>query len=194
MRLVVVDGLDGCGKDTHADRIRKLLESEGLHVALVSHPSKRFFGRMSKHFLQGTGPVARLFVTLFYTADVLWSVRWLRGARDETVIFVRYLMGTAYLPRPLAPVGYQFFRKFLPFPDLALFIDIDPRVAIRRIAARGLTPEMFETLEKLETIRKVARELASEEWVIVDNSEDGERPFLEVEKIVRNRLLPRPAV
>ncbi len=189
-----MDGLDGSGKDTHADRIRETLESEGERVALVSHPSKRFTGRMSKHFLKGTGPVARLFATLFFTADVLWSVRWLKGVDRETVIFVRYLMGTAYLPRRLAPVGYRFFRRFLPFPDLALFIDIEPRVAIRRIAARGHAPEMFETLEKLEAIRKVARQLASSEWLLVDNSEDGDAPFRHVERVLRERSFLRPAL
>ena len=189
-----MDGLDGSGKDTHAERIRKLLESEGGVVMLVSHPSKRFFGRMSKRFLKGTGPVARLFATLFFTADILWSVRWLKGVQRGTVIFVRYLMGTAYLPRILAPFGYRFFRKILPFPDLALFIDIEPRVAIRRIAARGHAPEMFETLEKLEAIRKVARQLASDEWVTVNNSEDGEGPFREVERMLRARSVLRPAI
>lgn len=186
--------MDGSGKDTHAERIRRLMESGGASVTLVSHPSKRFVGRMSKRFLKGTGPVARLFATLFFTADVLWSVRWLKSVRGGDVIFVRYLMGTAYLPRQLAPHGYLFFRKFLPFPDLALFIDIEPTVAIRRIAARGLEHEMFETLDKLETLRAVAKELASEEWVTVDNSEDGENPFREVEGLLRKRSLLGPAV
>lgn len=189
-----MDGLDGSGKDTHAERIRTLLESEGTRVILVSHPSKRFFGRMSKRFLRGTGSVARFFATLFFTADILWSVRWLKGVEGETVIFVRYLMGTAYLPRHLAPFGYRFFRKYLPFPDLALFIDIEPKVAMRRIAARGLAHEMFETLDKLEAMRKVAQQLASSEWVTVDNSEDGKGPFREVERLLRERSMLRPAV
>jgi len=189
-----VDGLDGSGKDTHANRIRMLLESDGERVMMISHPSKRFTGRMSKRFLKGTGPVARLFATVFFTADVLWSVRRIKTVGDGTVIFVRYLMGTAYLPRRLAPLGYRFFRRFLPFPDIALFVDIEPKVALRRIAARGLAPEMFETLDKLETVRKVAKQLASSEWLTVDNSEDGEGPFREVERLLRERSVLRPAV
>jgi len=188
MKFIVVDGLDGCGKDTHAANIRRLLELEGEKVTLVSHPSRRFFGRMSKRFLQGEGPPARLFATVFFVVDVLASVRRLRSS-PETTIFVRYLLGTAYLPPRLAPYGYIAFRNLLPRPDLALFIDIDPGVAIRRIKARGHAPEMFETPQRLASIRKVARALAANDWVTVDNSEDGAAPFARVETILRERSL-----
>jgi len=194
-KLIVVDGLDGCGKDTHALRIRKLLESEGQKVIVVSHPSRRWLGRLSKRtLLEGTGPVSRLLATLFYTADVLVSVRWLRTRDDGTVIFVRYLLGSAYLPRRLAHPAYRFFRNLLPRPDLALFIDIDPEVAARRIESRGHRREMFETANKLASLRAVAKELVTDGWVTVDHSEEGEAPFKEVERILRERSLLRLAV
>ena len=183
----MVDGLDGCGKDTHAENIRRILEAEGDEVTIISHPSRRFLGRLSKRFLEGTGPVARFFATLFFTADVLMSVRWLKTRNTGTVIFVRYLLGTAYLPSRLAPYGYIFFRRLLPFPDLAFFIDIEPEVAARRIAARGHAPEMFETPYRLAAVRNVAKALTAKEWIVFDNSVDGEKPFREVEHILGER-------
>lgn len=187
--MVVVDGLDGCGKDSHARRIKQALESAGEEVKLISHPSGRAFGRLSKRSLEGSGPGARLFATVFFTADVLASVGQLKRLRGPgTVIFVRYLLGTAYLPEPLAPLGYRLFRRLLPFPDLALFIDIEPEIALRRIAARGHRPEMFETMARLEKVRKIAKMLASDEWVTVDNSSDGEAPFAMTERLVLERL------
>lgn len=188
--LIVVDGLDGCGKDTHARRIADLLAARGTRVVVVSHPSTRRFGRLSKRALQASGPCARLVATIFYTADVLVSVMRLSRERDGTVIFVRYLLGTAYLPPTLAPLGYALFRRLLPFPDLPLFIDIEPEVALRRIEARDSTREMFETKEQLERVREVAVDLTSSDgWVRVDNSEDGERPFREVERVLASRGL-----
>ena len=194
MRLIVVDGLDGCGKDTHAENIRRLLAAQGEKVSIISHPSKRFFGRLSKRSLELTGPGARVSATVFFTVDVLTSVRWFKRQTSGTVIFVRYLLGTAYLPRSLAPMGYAFFRRLLPSPEIAFFIDIEPDVAARRIAKRGHKPEMFESRQKLAEIRGVARSLASADWVTVDNSEDGERPFRDVEKVLRERSILRLAV
>jgi len=189
--FIVVDGLDGCGKDTHAGRMKALFEAEGNSVSIISHPSRRPVGRVSKRFLRETGPLARLFTTLFFTADVLVSVRELKHERDRTTILVRYLLGTAYLPKTLAPMGYKVLRKILPFPDLAIFIDIEPEVAHRRIAARGHAPEMFETPERLASVRSIAKTLVAQEWVTIDNSEEGEGPFKELERILRERSLLR---
>ena len=194
LTLIVVDGLDGCGKDTHALRIKTLMESEGTPVRIISHPSSRPFGKLSKRSLQATGPIARLFATVFFIVDVLGSVHVYKHTPKSNYIFVRYLLGAAYLPRSLAPVGYSLFRRLLPFPDIALFIDISPEVAQRRIAARGHMPEMFETLQKLAAVREIAKDLTRAEWVTVDNSEDGEAPFREVERILRERSILRPAL
>lgn len=131
--------------------------------------------------------------TIFFVADVLVSVRVLKRERSETVILVRYLLGTAYLPESIAPLGYLLFRKVLPFPEIAFFIDIEPDVAARRIALRGHVREMFETPEKLNKIRSVAKSLVGKEWVVIDNSEDGERPFKDVERILRERSFLRLA-
>jgi len=167
--------------------------ARGEKVVTVSHPSERLPGRLSKRALEGSGPIARAFATLFFTVDVLMSVRWLRAVRfDGTIIFVRYLLGTAYLPPALAPYGYAFFRRLLPFPDIAFFIDIDPRVAHTRIQSRGHRGEMFETPYRLDQVRRVATRLAEEEWVRIDNSTEGEAPFAEVEKVLSERLTLRP--
>lgn len=184
-----MDGLDGCGKSTHAERIKRYLDSKGIDNRIVAHPSERLFGRLTKRSLQGSGPMARVFATAFFTLDVISSVPLLKRDNETVTIMVRYLLGTAYLPEPLAGYGYLVFSKALPSPDLAFFIDIDPEVAERRIAARGHAREMFETREKLRSVRKVAKRLAKD-WITIDNSEDGEGPFLEVERVLNERFRP----
>jgi len=131
--------------------------------------------------------VARSFATLFFTLDVLMSVRWYKKQKTGTTIFVRYLLGSAYLPPRLASAGYVIFRRVLPFPDLAFFIDIEPDVALRRIRSRGHTPEMFETKSRLEVVRRVAMQLIKDEWIQIDNSVDGDIPFKEVERVLLER-------
>ena len=132
--------------------------------------------------------------TVFYTLDVLASVRQYNRTKDGVVIFVRYLLGTAYLPPKLAHLAYNFFRRILPFPDTPLFIDIEPSVAIRRIEERNHAREMFETEETLRRIRHVAHSIAAGEWIVVENSEEGERPFEAVQDILKSNGLLRPAL
>ena len=129
-------------------------------MTVISHPSRRRLGRLSKLSLESSGPMARLFATLFFALDVAMSVLWYRRQKEGTVIFVRYLLGTAYLPERLAPTGYGLFRRVLPFPDMAFFIDIEPEVALRRIKSRGHRPEMFETESRLRGVRRIAMKLA----------------------------------
>lgn len=189
---MVVDGLDGCGKDAHAKRMKELLEADGQRVVVVSHPSDRRLGRLSKSALQRSGHVPRALATAFYTLDVLGSLSRFRRSDDGTFVFVRYLLGAAYLPERFAPAGYRLIRNLFPFPDLAMFIDIEPSVALRRIELRDHRREMFETLEKLESVRRVAKALTAHEWVVIDNSEDGEAPFDRAAEALVSAGLVRP--
>src|SRR5512137_1928969 len=108
MRLIIVDGLDGVGKDTHAQLIKQRYEKKGEKVIVRSHPeSDNFYGRTSKKALLGKGIINRLKASIFYAFDVLYSLRkFYRKPSADTLIMVRYLMGTAYLPRGLAKIGY----------------------------------------------------------------------------------------
>ncbi|HUV25147.1 MAG TPA: hypothetical protein VMW26_06940 [Methanomassiliicoccales archaeon] len=167
-----MDGIDGSGKSTIAHMIKYHYEEEGDEVYLVAHPSESLLGRISRKALQGRGRALKLVATIFYILDVLNSVRMQKNIekRYQTAIFVRYLMGTAYLPENLAPRGYQFFQKLLPVPKRLLLVDIDPQVALRRIAERDDHLEMFENLENLVKIRRKVLLLAGDDWEVVDNS------------------------
>ncbi len=142
----------------------------------VAHPSNGCLGRVSRFALRGRGRAWKIVAALFYMFDMLVSVGRLRHLRKEyqVVIFVRYLMGTAYLPTRLAPIGYDLFWKLLPTPNRLLLVDIDPAVALERILERDGEREMFENLDSLIRVRNTVLRLASDEWEIMDNSGDRE--------------------
>ena len=116
MRLIIVDGLDGVGKDTHAGLIKKRYESMDENVVVRSHPeSDTFFGIKTKKALLGKGKINKLKASMFYMFDVLRSIKKYCCMKDiDTLIMVRYLVGTAYLPGRLARIGYRFFYGFVP--------------------------------------------------------------------------------
>ena len=184
MRLIVVDGLDGVGKDTHAQLIKNRYEAKGERVVIRSHPqSDNFFGRKAKKALLGRGRINKLKASFFYMMDVLRSIKKFYGKREyDTLIMVRYLMGTAYLPPKLAKMAYEWFYNFVPTSDYMFFLDAPPRISLKRVKKRT-EKEMFETYRELIKVRKVALSLA-QGWYIVDTSKSIDEASDYIEKII----------
>jgi len=184
MRLIIVDGLDGVGKDTHARLIKERYEALGETVVVRSHPSSdNFFGRAAKKALLSQGKRNQVKAAVFYALDVMESLRkYYRHPRSDTLIMVRYLMGTAYLPRRLAPVGYRFFTKLVPTSAYMFFLDASPEELVQRIKQRSET-EMFETLEAFMKVRSKAIGLVKG-WYIVNTSRPLEETAGEIAGIL----------
>jgi len=172
MTWYVVDGMDGSGKTTSSDLIRERLEARGRKVLEITHPNEScLFGRLAARTLCMHGKFAEKLSTLLYIIDVLHSLdvkRWHSKGYDD-VIFVRYSMAAAYLPESLCSKAYEIIEKILPVPDVKVFVDIDAKVAMERILARGEELEMFETVEKLEETRRKMLSLTAS-WHVIDNS------------------------
>lgn len=187
MRLIIIDGLDGVGKDTHARLIKKRYDEKGERVVVRSHPeSDNFYGKKAKKALLGQGKINKLRAAVFYMLDVLRSVKKYYGKKDyDTLIMVRYLMGTAYLPPRLSKIAYGFFAGFVPTSKYMFFLDAHPDKLLGRIKEREET-EMFETLEELANVRKKALALAGA-WNIVDTAKSVEETYAHIEKML-NKL------
>jgi len=106
MRFIVVDGLDGAGKDTQAKKIMERYKVMGEKVILRSHPeSDNKYGWKAKEALLGKGKKNHLKASVYYALDVIRSIRKYYG-KSDTFIVVRYLVGVAYLPFPVAKILY----------------------------------------------------------------------------------------
>ncbi len=175
MRWIVVDGIDGSGKSTVAGWIASNYEGSGEKVLVRVHPSDRLSGRLARKGLLGRGAAMRTVATLFFIIDVLASVGKLRAdsRSKDTIIFVRYLMATAYLPERYMRLGYDFFARLLPVPRRLLLVDVDAASALERIRARGGTEEMFEDLASLEKARRKVLALADPSWTRLENVGDA---------------------
>ena len=186
MRLIIVDGLDGVGKDTHAQLIKKRYETKGLRVRVRSHPeSDNVFGRTSKKALLGSGKINQAKASAFYALDILHSLKqfYHRNKEYDVLILVRYLMGTAYLPSSLAKIGYRFFMKFVPTSEYMFFLDASPDDLVTRVRTRSET-EMFETRDEFVKVRKKALMLAAHDWYIIDTSGSVEKTFAAIEQVL----------
>ena len=184
MRLIVVDGLDGVGKDTHAQLIKQRYETKSEVVVIRSHPtSDNYFGRKAKMALLGSGKRNRLKASVFYALDVLRSLRiYYRHPQQDTLIMVRYLVGTAYLPGGLGRLAYQVFEKLVPLSEYMFFLDASPKVLQERIGLRS-EKEMFETYASLVKVRKRAL-LLVKSWHVVNTNRSIEETFDDINKIL----------
>jgi dTMP kinase len=116
---------------------------------------------------------------------VVRSIVLYHGKPVDYVVFVRYLMGTAYLPEPLYMTGYRFLRTFVPKSKYMFFINTSPEEAYQRIELNREEKEMFESLEKLEKVhKKVSRIAARPEWIVLD----GDQPEELIQEEVRSAL------
>jgi len=178
--FVVVDGLDASGKSTQALKLYSFLRKRGKTVYLRIHPSNdNFWGVKAKQFLYLKGKSAHFAAALFYMLDVIRSILLYSWRRYDYIIFVRYLMGTAYLPSPLHRIAYHFFASIIPTSNLMFFLDVSPVEAYRRIRETRRKLEMFESLEELVRIRFKALALAlTGEWTIID----GNKPVEDIGK------------
>lgn len=166
MKFIVIDGLDGSGKDTHASLIKEKYLKKGENVILRIHPEDdNSYGIKAKKALLGRGKLNKLKASLYYALDVIRSVRKYYGNAD-TVIFARYLMGVAYLPFPLAKFFYKLFETVLPTSKYMFFLDVEPQEALKRLQTRN-EEEMFENLDDLIKVRKKALKLAAN-WHIIN--------------------------
>ena len=169
---MIIDGLDGCGKSTQADLMLQSIRRADKTAWLRVHPEKdNWFGLQARRFLYSEGKSAHFASALFYMLDVIRSVLLYSWRKADFVIFVRYFMGTAYLPSPLDTVAYNFFTSVLPKSNNMFFLDVSPEEAASRIAKDRRQTEMFESLNALRKIRAKALALTRfSKWTIIDSN------------------------
>ena len=187
MRLIIVDGLDAVGKDTQAKLIYDRYHQIDNKVIIRSHPSDdNYFGRRAKESLLKKSKINKIRASIFYMFDVLRSIRKYYKAKEEgTLIMVRYLMGTAYLPKRFAKFTYKFFENFVPTSKYMFFLDAHPKELFNRVEKRNVK-EIFETPEELNNVRNKALML-TENWHIIDTNQSIEDTYKKIEKIL-NKL------
>jgi len=185
MKLIIVDGIDGSGKSTVAHWIADYYSSRGERVLVRTHPSDTLLGRISRRSLTSEGRAMKVMATIFFILDVLGSLHRLKRLSGyDKVIFVRYVMATAYLPFGLHRQGYDFFCKVLPIPQRLLLVDATPECALHRIEEREHDREMFENLDSLRKVRKKVLELAERGWEVLDNCGSPEKARAQLEVVL----------
>lgn len=167
--FIVLEGLDGAGTTTQAQRLSSALRESGQPVLLTRQPSDGPLGTMLRQALTGrlglpghAGPLSEDTLALMFAADRLDHLAATIEpalARGEVVICDRYVLSSlAYQGSALPTPWIESLNERALRPDLTLFLEVDVKVASGRRGARGSDPELFEQDERQ---RKVARQYQS---------------------------------
>ena len=174
-KFIVIDGLDGCGKDTQVNLLADMYEKKGRNVTIRSHPcSDNKFGIKSKQALLKTGKLNHIKATIYYGLDAIRSVHMYYYNKDtDVLIFSRYTMAVAYLPNAINLLVYKIVSFILPKSDCMFFLDVSPEESLKRIKARNEEEEMFENIDALREARSKTTKVTYE-WNVIPADDSPE--------------------
>lgn len=189
--LIAFEGLDQSGKETQAQLLRDRLRQNGNKSRVVSFPDYgTSIGEEIARALQGERDYPSDVMQLLYVANRYERrsdlERWLTGGL--VIICDRYVASSiAYgTAQGLDPAWLTDIQRFLPEPNLTVFLDIMPETAARR---KAVGRDRYERdLALLGRVRKSYLEQLQETWVRVDGEQSKEDVAEEVFSSVALRL------
>ncbi|MEM1125370.1 MAG: dTMP kinase [Bacteroidota bacterium] len=196
-RLVAFEGIDGAGKSTHIRRLATALEAAGVAVVTSREPTDGAWGQRLRASAQtGRLPLDEE-IELFARDRAEHAATLIRPALEagQVVILDRYFYSSiAYQgARGGDPAAIEArMRALAPTPDLVVLIDLDPDVALHRIAqGRGEAPNAFERREALVDIRQRFLAMAERcpEMAIVSGDGPAEAVHTQIRHVIYDRLL-----
>ncbi len=205
--FIVIEGTDGSGLSTQAERLEKRLREEGREAYLTKEPTVGPAGAMIRLILSGRlvppkdAPQSKPFqpetLALLFAADRMDHLHTDIIPKlniGVTVICDRYYLSSYAFQG--VDVEVEWLRKINSHclkPDLTIFLNVDSTICYKRIQRRRWHVELFEEREKLEEVRqnylKIIQQLMWEDENIV--IVDGNQPinvthtqiFKEVQKV-----------
>ena len=170
--LIVIEGIDGAGTTTQADRLRATLTARGRRCHVTREPSDGPIGLLLRDILAGAhAPVDATTLSLLFAADRADHLsREVEPAlaRGEVVISDRWYHSS------LAYQGSDEDREWILTlnararrPDLTIILEVPPELAAERRAADQRGEEIFDAIE-------VQRKVAHSYHLVVDRLQDRE--------------------
>lgn len=188
-KLISIEGLDGCGKSTHAKLLTQWLRSQGQEVIITDEPTNGVFGKLIKRVLRGKLKLPITAEALLFAADRVQHVVNLIAPSmraRKVVVSERYVYSSlAYQSARGLSIGWvKKINRYAPKPNLTILIDVPAEVSFARIGSRRL--DEFETNMKLqERVRRNYLHIAKQEGLkIVDGSRSRDEVQADIRKLV----------
>ncbi|MBE7023566.1 MAG: dTMP kinase [Clostridia bacterium] len=163
-KFIVFEGIDGSGKSTQMKLLAERLEKKGIKTRLTLEPTYGLVGETLHNILSGKIKADPKVTAALFVADRLDHIT---NENDgvlksleagETVICDRYYFSSYAYQSTEVPSEWVVEANKLCAdslrPDVTIFVDISPQVAMERILTNRDTVEIYETEEKLTKVRE----------------------------------------
>ncbi len=165
-RLIVFEGIDGCGKSTLAKSVFVQLQKKQCNVVLTKEPGGTPFGvKVRNLIIEEYGAISHLSQYLLFAADRAHHIESLvKPALAENKIVLSDRMGDssfAYqgyghgLDREMILKVNQWAMQDVE-PDLIVYLELDPHTACQRRVQRAQEHELFDQ-EKIMFFERVIK-------------------------------------
>ena len=183
--FIVVEGIDGSGKDTHIKYLSEKLQGMGYNVLKTAEPSRNQVGKFLRRYQRRNEKrVSAETEALLFAADRYDHVKNViepAVKRGHIVFSNRYFYSTLAYQGSMG-VDLDWIReinRFAPKPDLAVLLDILPEYSLQRLKRKTT---IFEDVANLRRVRNIYMQLVEAgELVTVD----ADRP----RRVVQEELL-----
>ena len=163
-RFIVLEGLDGAGKTTHIELLRRALTADGHTVYATAEPTASATGGLIRDALSGLHPrTASELAALFLTDRIQHNVNpknGIRGFLDSgvDVICDRYYYSSLAYQGIDSDIGWVARMNLdcpdVTRPDACIFLDLSVEKCIERMTKDRVTAEIFETEEMIRRVKR----------------------------------------
>jgi len=177
--FIVLEGGDGCGKSTQAERLAGRLRSDGREVVTTREPGATPAGSAIRAVVLGDAPLDARTEALLIAADrAEHAARVVRPALDRGAVVVsdRYIPSSLAYQGVARGLGVDEVERLSAWatgdlrPDLVVVLDVAPDVAASRRAGPGDRMER-EDHHFRHAVRQAYLDLAPRYgWVVLDGS------------------------
>jgi dTMP kinase len=201
-RFITLEGGEGAGKSTQAQRLAERLRTAGHDVVITREPGGSPVGERIRQVILDTEtmlPVTELFLFAAQRAEHLSETILPALVAGRWVISDRFADSTRVYQGDLGGVDANLTREVERWtvtrqPDLTLVLDLPVDIGQARAAARGQSNRFDEqSLAKQEIVRQGFLEIARAEpqrCAVVDATRDADAVAEDIWRVVQERLRP----
>lgn len=196
-KFIVVEGLDGSGKSTHAKMIRDYIENElGEKCLLTSEPGESPIGKLLRELFKNPDannePLSELLLFFANRNEHLKKQIIPALDRGDWVVCERF-WGSSYAYQGgghgIKDVHIEYLIKWITSeekPALTLFLDIPVEKALERIRKRKQT-DSFESQDAdfFKRVRDMYHTLAIDNhWAVIDSTRDKKAVSADIQQAI----------